>query len=83
MKKNTLYLFAIVFIGFSYVVNAQTVPAYVPTNGLLGWWPFNGNANDESGNLNNGTVHGATLIFDRNGISNSAYDFDGTSNYIR
>jgi hypothetical protein len=33
------------------------VPSYVPTNGLVGWWPFNGNANDESGNGNNGTVN--------------------------
>ena len=30
------------------------VPSYVPTNGLVGYWPFNGNANDESGNGNNG-----------------------------
>ena len=30
------------------------VPSYVPTNGLVAYWPFNGNANDESGNGNNG-----------------------------
>ena len=53
------------------------VPNYVPTNGLVGWWPFNGNANDESGNANNGTVNGATLTTDRFGDSSSAYDFDG------
>jgi hypothetical protein len=52
------------------------VPSYVPTNGLLGWWPFNGNANDESGNGNNGTVNGATLTSDRNGQINSAYNFN-------
>jgi hypothetical protein len=40
---------------------AAQVPSYVPTNGLVGWWPFNGNANDESGNGHNGTVTGATL----------------------
>ena len=48
------------------------VPSYVPTNGLVGYWPFNGNANDESGNGNNGTVNGATLTTDRFGNSNSA-----------
>ena len=53
------------------------VPNYVPTNGLVGWWPFNGNANDESGNGNNGTVSGATLALDRFGLLNSAYDFNG------
>ncbi len=53
-----------------------------PTNGLVGWWPFNGNANDESGNGNNGNVYGATLTSDRLGNPNKAYSFDGISNYI-
>ena len=52
-----------------------TVPSYVPTNGLVGWWPFNGNANDESGNGNNGTVYLATLSQDRFGNSGSSYAF--------
>ena len=53
------------------------IPSYVPTNGLVGWWPFNGNANDESGNGNHGTVNGATLAADRFGNSGKAYSFDG------
>ena len=61
--------------------NAQ-VPSYVPTNGLVGYWPFNGNANDESGNGNNGTVNGATLTIDRYGNLGKAYIFDGVGNYI-
>ena len=52
-------------------------------NGLVGYWPFNGNANDESGNGNNGTVNGATLTTDRYGNTNSAYDFDGIDDYIQ
>jgi peptidoglycan hydrolase CwlO-like protein len=48
----------------------------VPTNGLLGWWPFNGNANDESGNKLNGIVSNAVLTTDRSNRSNSAYSFD-------
>ena len=55
------------------------VPSYVPTNGLVGWWPFNGNANDESGNGNNGTVNGAALTSDRFGTQNSCYNFRGGS----
>ena len=51
-------------------------------NGLVGWWPFCGNANDESGNGNNGTVIGATLTTDRFGNSNQAYSFDGVDDYI-
>jgi hypothetical protein len=58
------------------------VPYYVPTNGLVGWWPFNGNANDESGNGNNGAVNGPTLTTDRNGVANKAYNFDGVNDYI-
>ena len=59
------------------------VPTYVPTNGLVGYWPFNGNANDESGNGNNGVVNGATLTSDRFGNSGSAYNFDGINNFIQ
>jgi hypothetical protein len=61
--------------------NAQ-VPNYVPTNGLVGWWPFNGNAQDESGNGNNGTVNGATLTADRFGNVDEAYSFDGVQSFI-
>lgn len=61
--------------------NAQ-VPSYVPTSGLLGWWGFSGNANDASGNGNNFSITGATLTTDRNGTNNSAYQFNGTSQYL-
>lgn len=59
------------------------IPNYVPSNGLLGWWPFNGNANDESGNGNHGTVNGATLTVDRFGNANQAYGFDGVNDFIQ
>jgi hypothetical protein len=52
------------------------------TQGLVAYYPFCGNANDDSGKGNNGTVNGATLTTDRFGNSNSAYSFNGTSNYI-
>jgi hypothetical protein len=52
------------------------------SDGLIAYYPFNGNADDESGNGNNGTVNGATLTTDRFGNANSAYSFDGTSSYI-
>ena len=43
--------------------------------GLVAYYPFNGNANDESGNGNHGQVNGATLTIDRFGNINSAYEF--------
>ena len=49
---------------------------------LVAWYPFNNNANDFSGNDNNGTVNGAILTKDRFGFENSAYDFDGNDDYI-
>ena len=49
---------------------------------LIAYYPFNGNANDESGNQNNGTVSQAQLVPDRNGTPNSAYSFDGINDYI-
>lgn len=49
--------------------------------GSVGWWALNGNANDQSG-TNNATVTGATLTTGQNGQSNSAYSFNGTTNYI-
>ena len=52
------------------------------TNGLVVYYPFNGNANDESGNGNDGMVQGATLTTDRNGVAETAYYFDGINNLI-
>jgi gliding motility-associated-like protein len=73
----------IAFICLSMIISINSfLIAQIPTNGLLNFYPFNGNANDESGNGNNGTVHGATLTTDRCGRSDSAYYFNGTDSYI-
>lgn len=75
MKIYTMKsLFTSILLTLSVTTFAQ-IPSYVPSNGLVGWWPFNGNANDESGNGNNGTVNGATLTADRFGNSNASYYF--------
>ncbi|MBN1471578.1 MAG: LamG domain-containing protein [Syntrophaceae bacterium] len=50
--------------------------------GLVAFYPFNGNANDESGNGNHGTVCGVNLTVDRFGNENAAFDFDGIDDYI-
>ncbi|MEI8047819.1 MAG: LamG-like jellyroll fold domain-containing protein [Bacteroidota bacterium] len=49
---------------------------------LLAYYPFNRNANDESGNKNHGIVYGATSSTDRKGNPYSAYKFDGINDYI-
>lgn len=50
--------------------------------GLVAYYPFNGNANDASGNGNHGTVYDAALVEDRYGEPDSAYSFDGDRDYI-
>ncbi len=70
-----------VFLGTFTAAIAQ-VPSYIPTDGLAGWWPFNGNANDESGNGNDGVVNGATVTEDRFGNAGKAYAFDGIDDFI-
>jgi hypothetical protein len=82
IRKTKMILMLVALLGVMSSGMAQ-VPNYVPANGLVGWWPFNGNANDESGNGNNGTVNGATLTADRNGNANTAYSFDGVSSFIQ
>jgi hypothetical protein len=77
MKKLLLILMVTGGVG-----TMAQVPCYVPTNGLVAWYPFNGNANDESGNGHDGIVHGATLATDRCGNPNSAYYFNGISSWI-
>jgi hypothetical protein len=51
--------------------------------GLVAYYPFNGNADDESENGNDGTVYGATLAVDRFGNTESAYSFDGEDDGIK
>lgn len=52
------------------------------TDGLIAYYPFSRNANDESGHGHHGVVHGAILVSDRFGVPNSAYNFDGIDDYI-
>ena len=72
MKKLLLLLTLALVTQLTF---AQNVPSYVPTDGLVGYWPFNGDANDESGNGLNGTVNGATLTADRFGAIDKSYLF--------
>jgi hypothetical protein len=53
------------------------------TGDPVAYYPFSGNANDESGLNNHGTVNGADLTTNRFGDPNSAYYFNGTSDNIR
>lgn len=71
-------------ISSNALVNLTAYPSNYFSNlsqGLIAYYPFNGNANDAAG-VNNGIVQGATLITNRFGNPNSAYSFNGTNSYI-
>jgi hypothetical protein len=60
--------------------NTVSVPGL--RDGLIAYFPFNGNANDESNNGNNGVVQGAISGSDRFGNSNRDYIFNGVDSKI-
>jgi len=70
-------------IQLNTLTNSVTFEGWkIPTDGLVAWYPFNGNANDESGNGNNGTSNGIILTLDRFGNDNKSFYFDGINDYI-
>ena len=81
MKRfNTFAVVSLVFAITLMSGVAGAVP--VIANGLVAAYEFTANANDVSGNGNNGVVNGATLTADRFGNPSSAYDFDGVNDFI-
>ena len=76
MKKLIITLVVICVLFLSGLAHANL------EEGLIAYYPFNGNANDQSGNGNDGTVYGATLTEDRFGNLNNAYSFDGNDDKV-
>lgn len=73
MKPQYKYSTAIAGICFISMTSLANLVAHLP---------LNNNANDVTGNGHNGVVFGASLTTDRFGNSNSAYRFNGSSDYI-
>jgi len=79
----TILFCALVFSGCSKSGSSTPPPPPPPPppntldSGLIAYYPFNGNADDESGNNFDLTVHGAALTSDRNGSASKAYHFNG------
>ena len=74
MKRLLVAIFIIPAISFSQV-NLN--------KGLVAYYPFNGNANDASGNNNNPVFANTTFTEDRFGKKSSACYFNGKNNYIQ
>ncbi|MDX2049021.1 MAG: LamG-like jellyroll fold domain-containing protein [Chitinophagaceae bacterium] len=84
-EEQTYYFrsFAINRAGTSYGAELSFKTLGSPLkNGLVAYYPFNGNTNDESGNNNHGVAAGGSLANDKTGKANSAYYFGG-SDYIK
>ena len=79
MKK---FYAAIIILFCEYTITRAQIPAYVPTNGLVAWLPFNGNGNDESALNHQVTVIGVNLTTDRFGTNDRAYIFNGVNDKI-
>lgn len=76
MKTNIL--FTVLVLLLTNLNGCEDSDHNTLNHGLVAYYPFNGNAMDQSRNENHGTVLGATLTSDRFGDSNSAYYFNGT-----
>jgi hypothetical protein len=75
-KRKVLTL-SVLFAALIFAIVSIGCASADLNEGLVAHYPFNGNANDDSGNGNDGTVYGATLTADRFGNQDSAYEFDG------
>ena len=85
-------ILALVLTGCSLLSNISQVPAtdqsgitYLTKglpSGLIGWWRFNGDATDSSGNGNDGTVYGDEIYEDTSPIMGKALSFNGINNYV-
>ena len=71
----------ILVVMLIFVLIAIVMPTVSAVDGLVAYYPFNGNANDESGNGNHGTVHGATWV--DNGNCRKALSFDGREDSVQ
>jgi hypothetical protein len=77
---KSIYL-TIGVLSLAAMVTAARAQSFL-TNGLVAYYPFNGNANDASGHGINATNNTATLTADRFGNANQAYSFNGANSYM-
>lgn len=82
MKPSPLIVAVVLCLSFISCKKSNSTNVHL-SDGLLAYYPFNGNANDESGNGNNGTLfNGASIVADKNGKPVSALSLNGTNRVI-
>jgi hypothetical protein len=83
LLNGTIYYFRVTAVDSAGLESEYSNELSSSPIGLVAYYPFNGNANDESGNGNNGTVNSVTATSDRFGDVNSAYSFNGVTSNIQ
>ena len=80
LLKSRIFIIGNIFVVLSLIISSIILPVYADTtSGLITHIKFDSNANDSSGNGNNGTAYGITY---QNGIENQAGVFDGNTDYV-
>lgn len=80
MRKSLLFL--LLFIGVNTYKTQAQVPSYIPTTGLIGYWPLDGTALNVASSLHNGIMNNVTNSNDRFGQPASALYLNGTTSFI-
>lgn len=68
-------------VGLLFSLSAVAQPAFIK-EGLVAYYPFNGNANDESGNSYNGQLIAGSFSPNRFGFQNGTLDLNGDNQYV-
>ena len=75
------YLLLSSFLALALSASSQ-VPDYVPTDGLVAWYPLDGGGLDGTGLGEEAIIHGGEWVIDRFGLENGAIRLDGVDDYV-
>jgi Concanavalin A-like lectin/glucanases superfamily len=80
--KTIRIIFIVIFgLSLQLVTSCEDQNSSTLGNGLLAFYNFNNNIEDQSGNGHNGTAFGGSYIFELDG--NGTYKFNGNGDYIK
>lgn len=83
MKRGIILLVLFVIVNVHVIAQCACSTMHPINVGLIACYPFNGNANDQTGNGNHGVASNVVPTADRFGNPNSAYFFNGNNSIIR
>jgi hypothetical protein len=79
---KTALTLQLIFVVFLSAYTQAQLPAYVPLNGLVGFWPLDSNVNNLGSSTHHGTNTNAIPTVDRFGNLNSAYLLSGNNSFL-